>query len=347
MTPLTKKIAGPGSSGTTGVRATDQHVHFNTRSRSRDVQVAKFTTKGHFMNGDHIQALLFKLAGAPDTLFAINLFKVLEIVNAQKSVSPALVRHPACSGVAHMRDNVVPIIDLSRAVFGEPARSKLWLWCEFARRQVAFEIAEVLQLVEIPWASMKPAQEIAGYGKSTSVTGVLQLEDGRLATLLDVDQIVVEVLGPGEQNHPVIDDAQEVPILSGKRVLFADDSRMARVQLRALLEHMGAEVIECVDGEDAEHKLDELKLASGAKPLADSMPLVVTDIEMPRMDGYSLARHIRADRGLDGVKVVMYSSLAADQSQRLGKDCGADEFISKFSDQALSDAISRLVPHEG
>jgi two-component system chemotaxis response regulator CheV len=297
------------------------------------------------MNGDQIQALLFKLAGAPDTLFAINLFKVLEIVNAQKSVSPALVRHPACAGIAHMRDNVVPIIDLSHAVFGEPGRSKLWLWCEFARRQVAFEIAEVLQLVEIPWASMQPAHEIAGYGKSTSVTGVLQLDDGRLATLLDVDQIVVEVLGPGEQKIEVNLHPDEPPILTGKRVLFADDSRLARGQLRALLERLGAEVIECIDGEDAEHKLGALKLASGDTPLSESMPLVVTDIEMPRKDGYSLARAIRADRGYDGVRVVMYSSLAADQSQRLGKDCGADEFIPKFSDQALSDAISRLVPH--
>lgn len=289
------------------------------------------------MSNENIQALLFRLAGAPDTLFAINLFKVLEIVNAHQSVSPALVKHPACKGVAKMREHIVPIIDLSLAVFGVPSNSKLWLWCEFARRHVAFEISDVLQLVEVPWASMEPSRAIAGYGELPTLTGVLRLEDGTLASMLDIDEIANEVLGPMPGGAESCG-----PVLAGKTVLFADDSRLAREQVRALLTRLGAEVIECTDGEDAVQKLSKLK-TDGAHAVAENVPLVVTDIEMPRRDGYSLVREIKADPRLGGIKIVMYSSLSADQSQRAGKECGADEVIAKFSDQALGDAIARLV----
>ncbi len=289
------------------------------------------------MSNENIQALLFKLAGAPDTLFAINLFKVLEIVNAHQSVSPALVKHPACKGVAKMRDQIVPIIDLSQAVFGVPSNSKLWLWCEFARRHVAFEISDVLQLVEVPWASMEPSRAIAGYGELPTLTGVLRLEDGALASMLDIDEIANEVLGP------MPGGAEECgPVLSGKTVLFADDSRLAREQVKALLIRLGADVIECTDGEDAVQKLAKLK-TDPAHRVAEDVPLVVTDIEMPRRDGYSLVRQIKGDPLLGGIKIVMYSSLSADQSQKAGLECGADEVIAKFSDRALGDAIARLV----
>lgn len=290
-------------------------------------------------NTENIQALLFKLAGAPDTLFAINLFKVLEIVNAHDSVSPALVRDPACKGVAKMRDHIVPIVDLSQAVFGVRGDSKLWLWCEFARRHVAFEIADVLQLIEVPWGELEPTTAIAGFATVGAVTGVLRLPDGQLASLLDVDQIADRVLG-----HQNTDHEHCGQVLAGRRVLFADDSRLAREQVRSLLTRLGADVIECTDGEDAVAKLHAYKQQhAGDASLSHDMPLVVTDIEMPRRDGYSLAREIRADPSFGGVKIVMYSSLSAEQSQRTGIECGADEVIAKFSDQALGDAIARLV----
>ncbi|CAN5447889.1 chemotaxis protein CheV [soil metagenome] len=291
-------------------------------------------------NPDQLEVLLFRLAGAPATLFAINLYKVLEIVNGHPSVSPPLVRHPACVGLADLRQHVVPVIDLSQAVFGEPGRSGLWLWCDFARRQVAFEVAEVLQLAQLPTSALEPADRIAGFGRSSTVTGILQLEDGQLATLLDVDRIMFDIMGPLEGEEAVIDH----PVLAGKTVLFADDSRLAREQVRSLLERLGAEVIECVDGVDAARKLDLLKRECGSDHTVSSvMPIVVTDVEMPGKDGYSLARSIKADPGFNGVRIVMYSSLAADLSQQKGRDSGADEFISKFSDGALAGAIARLV----
>jgi two-component system chemotaxis response regulator CheV len=287
---------------------------------------------------DSIEVLLFKLAGAPDTLCAINLYKVLEIVNGHSAVSPPLIRHPACVALADLREHAVPVIDLSQAVFGTPGRSGLWLWCEFARRQVAFEVAEVLQLAQVPLTALEPADRIAGFSQSMTVTGVLQLDDGRLATLLDVDAIMLDIMGPVDRETRRFDR-----VLTGKRVLFADDSRLAREQVRGLLEALGADVIECVDGEDATRKLTAIKQACGSGQVSATMPIVVTDVEMPRKDGYSLVRSIRADPALAGVRIVMYSSLAAELSQQKGRDCGADEFIAKFSDSALADAITRLV----
>ena len=290
------------------------------------------------MSNENIQALLFKLAGAPDTLFAINLFKVLEIVQcASKRVRPHWSSIRPARAWPRCAIRSCPSSICRKPVFGVPSNSKLWLWCEFARRHVAFEISEVLQLVEVPWASMEPSRAIAGYGELVTLTGVLRLEDGALASMLDIDEIANEVLGP-------VPGAAEScgNVLNGKTVLFADDSRLAREQVKALLTRLGAEVIECTDGEDAVQKLSQLK-HDATHQVVDDVPLVVTDIEMPRRDGYSLVRQIKGDPQLGGIKIVMYSSLSADQSQKAGKECGADEVIAKFSDQALGDAIARLV----
>lgn len=291
-------------------------------------------------DNERFSVLLFRLAGAPDTLFAINLFKVLEITNPHHNVMPGMVNHSACIGLAESRGQVLPIVDVSQAVFGRSEECKIWLRCEFSRRQVLIAISEVLHLEEALWTALEASSSLPWYAGSHHLTGVLKLEDGQLASVLDIDRVIDDVLGARE--NPDI----EAPAgLAGKQVVFADDSRLAREQVKMLLQKLGAKTRECVDGEDAGNELTRVKneCAEAGVPVASVMPLVVTDIEMPKKNGFMVAQLIRSDPAFVGVKVVMYSSLSASETERHGKGCGADEIVGKFSNAALAEAIIKLM----
>jgi len=291
-------------------------------------------------DNERFSVLLFRLAGAPDTLFAINLFKVLEITNPHHNVMPGMVNHPACLGLAESRGQVLPIVDVSQAVFGQSEESKIWLRCEFSRRQILIAISEVLHLEEALWTALEASSNLPWYAGSNYLTGVLKLEDGKIASVLDMDRVIDDVLG-GRENP----DIEAPPSLAGKQVVFADDSRIAREQVKILLQKLGAKTCECIDGEDAGNELARIKneCAEAGVPIASVMPLVVTDIEMPKKNGYMVAQQIRSDPAFSGVKVVMYSSLSATETQRHGKECGADEIVGKFSNAALAEAIIKLM----
>lgn len=291
-------------------------------------------------DNERFSVLLFRLAGAPDTLFAINLFKVLEITNPHHNVMPGMVNHPACLGLAESRGQVLPIVDVSQAVFGQSEESKIWLRCEFSRRQILIAISEVLHLEEALWTALEASSNLPWYAGSNYLTGVLKLEDGKIASVLDMDRVIDDVLG-GRGNP----DIEAPPSLAGKQVVFADDSRLAREQVKILLQKLGAKTCECIDGEDAGNELARIKneCAEAGVPIASVMPLVVTDIEMPKKNGYMVAQQIRSDPAFSGVKVVMYSSLSATETQRHGKECGADEIVGKFSNAALAEAIIKLM----
>jgi two-component system chemotaxis response regulator CheV len=251
-----------------------------------------------------------------------------------------MVNHPACLGLAESRGQVLPIVDVSQAVFGQSEESKIWLRCEFSRRQILIAISEVLHLEEALWTALEASSNLPWYAGSNYLTGVLKLEDGKIASVLDMDRVIDDVLG-GRENP----DIEAPPSLAGKQVVFADDSRLAREQVKILLQKLGAKTCECIDGEDAGNELARIKneCAEAGVPIASVMPLVVTDIEMPKKNGYMVAQQIRSDPAFSGVKVVMYSSLSATETQRHGKECGADEIVGKFSNAALAEAIIKLM----
>jgi two-component system chemotaxis response regulator CheV len=291
-------------------------------------------------DNERFSVLLFRLAGAPDTLFAINLFKVLEITNPHHNVMPGMVNHTACIGLSETRGQVLPIVDISQAVFGRSDECKIWLRCEFSRRQVLIAISEVLHMEEALWTELEASSNLPWYAGSEYLTGVLKLQAGQIVSVLDMDRVIDDVLG--DRENPEIELSAS---LAGKQVVFADDSRLAREQVKVLLQKLGAKIRECIDGEDAGNELARVKneCAEAGVPVASVMPLVVTDIEMPKKNGYMVVQQIRSDPAFSGVKVVMYSSLSATETSRHGKECGADEVVGKFSNAALAEAILKLM----
>jgi two-component system chemotaxis response regulator CheV len=165
-----------------------------------------------------------------------------------------------------------------------------------------------------------------------AVTAVTKLDDGRMVLILDVEKILAEL-------HPRSDEemyknVSEVPKLVGKRVLLADDSLVARKQITKTLERLGVTYDECVTGKEADRV---------GKPLSDRLQLILTDIEMPEMDGFTLTKNIRSDPRMSSLPILMHSSLSGNCNVEKGKSVGVTDYVTKFDPNVLQEALVKYL----
>jgi two-component system chemotaxis response regulator CheV len=172
------------------------------------------------------------------------------------------------------------------------------------------------------------------------VTAVTELPDGRLVMMLDVEKVLSETTNYDEEivyrNIKPLSD----PTLT---VFFADDSVVARKQITRTLEAMNVKYVGAINGREAWNELEKIATyaqASGQK-VSDLVSLVLTDVEMPEMDGYILTKKIKTDPRFAGVPVIMHSSLSGMSNQQLGQSVGVDEYVPKFEAQKLSETLTR------
>jgi len=172
------------------------------------------------------------------------------------------------------------------------------------------------------------------------VTAVTELPDGRLVMMMDVEKVLSETTNYDEEivyrNIKPLDD-------TSLTVYFADDSVVARKQITRTLEAMNVKYVGSINGREAWNELEKVATyaqASGQK-VTDLVSLVLTDVEMPEMDGYILTKKIKSDPRFAGVQVVMHSSLSGMSNQQLGKSVGVDEYVPKFEAQKLSETLTR------
>jgi two-component system chemotaxis response regulator CheV len=174
------------------------------------------------------------------------------------------------------------------------------------------------------------------------VTAITELADGRLVMMLDVERVLAETTK--------IDDeflfAGIQPLgREGVTVLFADDSSIARSQIERTLNVLGIRFIATINGRMAWEELQ--KIAKHAEAMGrktkDVVQLVLTDVEMPEMDGYILTKNIKSNPSFAGIPVIMHSSLSSMSNQQLGKSVGIDEYVPKFEPQRLADTLTRLL----
>jgi two-component system chemotaxis response regulator CheV len=169
---------------------------------------------------------------------------------------------------------------------------------------------------------------------------VTLLEDGRTVQILDVEQILTDI-APGkdaETDAGIVDGR-----LSNKHVLFADDSSVARTQIRKTLERLGVTYRQCTTGREAWEELQEIagQAEQDRVPLRDRLHLVLSDIEMPEMDGFTLTRMIRSDARFDGIHVILHSSLTGTCNTEKGRSVGASDFVTKFDPRLLKEKLQR------
>ena len=297
------------------------------------------------------ELLLFRLGEAPGTqkreLFGINVFKVREIMVMPEVTS--MVNAPAAvMGVANIRGQMIPVVNLPLITGCNPTKGLgILLVTEFARTTQAFAVEEVNEIVRLEWKQVLSAEGTGG-GLVTSIARLDgNAENTRLAQVLDVEQILRDVF---PDQHKSLDEKTTLPpvtIPPGSVILAADDSAVARMMIEQGLKAMNVEFIMTKTGKEAWERLQTIHADATAngKSIRDKVALVLTDLEMPEMDGFTLTRNIKQDPRFSGIPVIIHSSLTGTTNESHVKSVGADAYVAKFVAEELGATI-RSVLHK-
>jgi len=291
-----------------------------------------------------LEILLFSLGtdtrtGRRET-FGINVFKVREVMRTPP-ITAAPEMPASVVGMVSLRGVLVPVVDLARyaGVECEVARG-IMIVTEYAGHTQGFLVEAVDTILRLDWSQMRvpPAMLLAEMGGL--VTAVTELADGRLVMMMDVEKILSETTSYDDEIVYRNIKPLEHPELT---VFFADDSSVARRQIERTLQAMGVKYVATINGREAWDELEKMAAyaTSSGQQVADLVSLVLTDIEMPEMDGYILTKKIKSDPRFADVPVIMHSSLSGMSNQQLGKSVGVDEYVPKFEPQRLSETLTR------
>ena len=291
---------------------------------------------------NRLELLMFKLNGRQR--FGINVFKVQEVI-----MCPPLTQlpkaHSVVIGVANMRGRTIPVMDLSQAIGKSPIkdpRSSYVVVTEFNRKVQGFLVGGVDRIVNMNWSDILPPP--SGVSAASYVTAVTNI-DNELVEIIDVEKVLSEVLG---QVADVSEDLIKRSLAKDQRkyhILVADDSSVARNQIKRTLTQLD---IECTLANDGQQALDKLKeWADSGQPLNEIVDLIISDVEMPEMDGYTLTTEIRKDPRMKDVFIILHTSLSGVFNTKMVESVGADKFIPKFNaDELASVVLEELGIHQ-
>ena len=303
--------------------------------------LATIDARTNLAGTNKMELLLFQV-GTPET-YGINVFKVKEIIRAV-GVTHAPSQPTHVEGMAAIRGQLVPVIDLIAICGGKaPDSPLLMIITEFSHSTQAFLVEAVETIVRVDWAQVH--QPPGMLSANSRLTGVTRLADGRLVSILDVELILHTISGTPDLIDASFFLAPHNPISADITLFCVDDSAFARSQLQQILERIGVRSEFAINGLDAWRRLDAIatKAEAAGKTLADAMPLIITDIEMPEMDGFQLTRNIKADRRFNGIKVLLHSSMSESSNMEKGLAQGADGFLPKYKPIEVAESIEALL----
>ncbi len=293
--------------------------------------------KARLAGSNKMELLLFSLGS--NEVFGINVFKVREVCETLP-----ITRTPnmpsGVEGIISLRGSILPVLDLAQCLQmdNSKARSKLII-TEFSSHTQAFLVHDVDRIVRVDWEQVKSPQSI-GQAQSARITALTELSDGKLVSILDVEQILGEVIG--EEETPKL-----TPIVSDRPtpVFFADDSQLARKKIAEVLDELKLSHQCATNGREAWEKLKNIATRAEQEhhDLRDVVSLILVDAEMPEMDGYVLTGHIKNDPRFKGIPVVMHSSLSSVANKRLGQQVGVDAYVGKFHPEDLAQVINVML----
>ncbi|MGB3609267.1 MAG: chemotaxis protein CheV [Cellvibrio sp.] len=284
---------------------------------------------------NRLELLLFRLGG--QQMYGINVFKVKEVLQCPP-LNAIPGRSAVVRGVAHIRGGTLPIMDMNLAI-GRRALPDIAdcfvIITEYNRSAQGFLVRSVERIVNMNWGDIHPPPK--GAGKDHYLTAVTQV-DGQLVEIVDVEKILAEVSPPreviseGVVEHDIADRAVE------KHVLIVDDSSIARRQIQRVIESMGIKTTIKKDGLEAITYLKDL-LAAGKDPYKE-LVLIICDIEMPEMDGYTFTAEVRTHPDLKDLHVILHTSLSGVFNEAMVKKVGADDFLAKFHPDELARRVN-------
>lgn len=285
-----------------------------------------------------MEILLFSL-GTRET-FGINVFKVREV-----SQTPAITKTPnmpiGVVGVLSLRGNIIPVISLAKFICPDNAarRFETMIVTEFNKSTQAFLVDSVDRIIRVDWDKVRAPENMMISNSAVSqnlITAVTELDDGKLVSILDVEQILASVIG--EARLPDVPVAQ---METDQYIFFVDDSVVARKEITSVLEKMGIKFQQATNGREAWERLQ--MFASRNWPdgecLHDNLRMILVDAEMPEMDGYVLTRLIKSDMRFNGIPVVMHSSLSSNANRAMGSSVGVDAYVAKFDPLVLAETL--------
>jgi two-component system chemotaxis response regulator CheV len=297
------------------------------------------------------ELLLFRLGcderGERSELFGINVFKIREIV-AMPEITAVAGAPPHVLGVVNLRGQIIQVLDLP-AITGCKPRTGLniMLVTEFARTTQAFAVEGVEEIVRLDWTQVMSSEHSAGSGMVSSIARLLDENGGppRLAQVLDVETILRN-MHPDEGvaiNADML--GTKIRLKPGTVVLAADDSVVARSLLEQGFDAMGLPFIMTKTGKEAWDQLNAIATSAEAegKTVYDKVAMILTDLEMPEMDGFTLTRNVKKTARFASMPVVIHSSLSGTTNEEHVRSVGADGYVAKFSAEDLAATIRRVL----
>lgn len=287
---------------------------------------------------NRLELLLFRLNS--QQLYGINVFKVKEVLQCPP-LNAIPGRNQVVRGVAHIRGGTLPIMDMNLAIGRKPLpdiETCFVIITEYNRTAQGFLVRSVERIVNMNWGDIHPPPK--GAGKEHYLTAVTQV-DGQLVEIIDVEKILAEVSPMKEEVSVGIIEEGIADKVVQKHVLIVDDSTIARKQIQRVVEGMGIRTTTKKDGAEALGYLKEL-LATGKNPYSE-LVMIICDIEMPEMDGYTFTAEVRNHPDLKSLHIVLHTSLSGVFNEAMVRKVGADDFLAKFNPDELAKRVNDRV----
>lgn len=296
---------------------------------------------------NHLEVLLFSLGTNDDTgrneLFGINVFKVREVLNIPE-ITSAPEMPDGIEGFVSLRGDMVPIINLQKFCklkSKEPPR--ILMITEYNTHIQGFLVSSVDTIQRLSWQQVKEPPPLISKRLGGLVTAVAELQDKRLVMIMDVEKVLADTGDFYDEN--AYEGIEKIDNGKQYKVMYADDSNVARKQIVQTLDRLGVSHVGVFNGAQAWEMLNKIatQCEQEGKDITSQIQLVLTDVEMPEMDGYVLTQKIKSDPRMAHLPVIMHSSLTAVANQAMGRGVGADAYVSKFQPRELAATIRSFI----
>lgn len=285
---------------------------------------------------NRLELLMFRLHG--QQLYGINVFKVREVLQCP-NLSSVPQSHPVVRGISNIRGQTISIMDLSLAIGGPPItdiENAFVIISEYNRSVQGFLVREVDRIINLNWKDMLPPP--SGTAGASYLTAVTYVND-KMVEVIDVERVLAEVIGAKDHvTDGFLDGFNTNVDVERDLILVSDDSLVARKQVcRTVEEDLKMKTVTTKDGKQAIELLKSW--ADNEDPQLQRLAMVISDIEMPEMDGYTFTTEVRSDPRLKHLYIILHTSMSGVFNQSMVDRVGANKFIAKFEPDLLAEAV--------
>ena len=303
--------------------------------------MAEIDQRTRLAGANKMELLMFSLG--TDEIYGINVFKIREVMKL-----PPITKIPDADsrimGVVNLRGENIPLVDLKHSIgLGEgPLEGAKLIITEYNDNKQGFLVSSVDRIVRMGWDRVQVPPAMIRSSRQGAVTAVTKLDDGRMVLILDVEKVLAEITVRSDEE--IYAGLEVTALTNGKHALVADDSMVARKQLGKALERMGMTHEDMNTGREALVRARAIadQAAAQGKPLEEVLQLILTDIEMPEMDGFTFTKHIREDVRFAKIPILMHSSLSGNCNVEKGRAVGVTDYVTKFDAKHLREVIHRV-----